>query len=375
MGIRFAKSIKLGDLVKVNISKSGLSATIGKKGASINLGSKGTYLNLSPSITGISGTGVSYRKKLTGGFSSLIGKLSNKDSSSKNNAQDEKFVERNDSKENVEDIINEYEDNLNKCIGIHKYADKILTETEFDKHISNLENESLKEIYSQSKEGNEEVIESLIGSFLSEFDFAYPISANYELEDEILYVDLDLPEIEDLTNEYPVELKNKLSNKKKTQSQLKSEYANTVVSLSIYLTSEFFNISSYIKEIIISGYTTRRSSDGDKNDEYLYSIKYLRNEFENTDLTKIDDIFKFIDRFENRINVNKETFSFKSIKPFAMPSLEKVNNLVEEAIYGLKELGYKNSTINEILPKLNELKLENSGEYLKEALKLISTNK
>lgn len=375
MGIRFAKSIKLGDLVKVNISKSGLSATIGKKGASINLGSKGTYLNLSPSIAGISGTGVSYRKKLTGGFSSLIGKLSNKDSSSKSKVQDEEFVERNNSKENVEDIINEYEDNLNKCISIHKYADKTMTQTEFDKHISNLENESLKEIYSQSKEGNEEVIESLIGSFLSEFDFAYPVSANYELEDEKLYVDLDLPEIEDLTNEYPVELKNKLSSKKKTQSQLKSEYANTVVSLSIYLASEFFNISSYIKEIIISGYTTRRNSDGDKNDEYLYSIKYLRNEFENTDLTKIDDIFKFIDRFENRINVNKETYSFKSIKPFAMPSLEKVNNLVEEAIYGLKELGYKNSTINEILPKLNELKLENSSEYLKEALKLISANK
>ena len=37
MGIRFAKSIKLGDYLKINFSKSGVSATIGKKGASINL--------------------------------------------------------------------------------------------------------------------------------------------------------------------------------------------------------------------------------------------------------------------------------------------------------------------------------------------------
>ena len=64
MGLRFRKSIKLGNLVKLNISKSGLSATIGKGGASVNIGSKGVYANVNPSVAGIKGTGVSYRKKL-----------------------------------------------------------------------------------------------------------------------------------------------------------------------------------------------------------------------------------------------------------------------------------------------------------------------
>ena len=56
-----------------------------------------------------------------------------------------------------------------------------------------------------------------------------------------------------------------------------------------------------------------------------------------------------------------------------MPSVEKTNILIDEAVSGLKELGYKNAKINEILPKLNEMKLETSGEYLKEALKLLSS--
>ena len=32
MGVRFTKSIKIGNLLKINLSKSGVSATIGKKG-------------------------------------------------------------------------------------------------------------------------------------------------------------------------------------------------------------------------------------------------------------------------------------------------------------------------------------------------------
>ena len=62
MGVRFSKSIKLGNFLRVNFSKNGPSLTIGKKGASINIGGKGTYLNLSPSAVGVKGTGVSYRR-------------------------------------------------------------------------------------------------------------------------------------------------------------------------------------------------------------------------------------------------------------------------------------------------------------------------
>lgn len=61
MGIRFRKRIALGKLLRINISKSGISATFGIKGASVNVGQKGVYLN-----TGIPETGIYSREKMLG---------------------------------------------------------------------------------------------------------------------------------------------------------------------------------------------------------------------------------------------------------------------------------------------------------------------
>lgn len=58
MGLRFKKSIKILPGVSINISKTGVSATIGPKGKSINVGTNGIFGNL-----GL-GKGLSYRKKL-----------------------------------------------------------------------------------------------------------------------------------------------------------------------------------------------------------------------------------------------------------------------------------------------------------------------
>lgn len=372
MGIRFAKSIKLGDLIKLNISKSGISATIGPKGASINVGNKGTYLNLSPTVAGITGTGVSYRKKITGGYGSLLNKLTG-NKKEKNDTNDTAIEDKCEKLD--ESIIEEYEKNLESSINIHKLANKVSNKSDYEKKIESEEKDSIKEIYKLSLSGDEETIESLVGSLMMNLDFAYPVKVNYELEDNLLYVDLDLPEIEQLLQEYPTEVKEKIVNKKKTQSQLKQEYAYTVMSLSAYLSAEFFNLSPYIEEIVISGFTSRRNSTGDLCDDYLYSIKYTRDSFENTELDTIDNIYEFILSFENRINFNETNFTFKTIKPFEMPSVKKANSLIDECVAGLKELGYKNVIINEILPRLNESNFETSSEYLKEALKLISENK
>ena len=58
MGIRFSKSVKLGKYLRLNFSKSGVSASVGPRGASVNIGNRGTFLNLSPSLVGVNGTGI-----------------------------------------------------------------------------------------------------------------------------------------------------------------------------------------------------------------------------------------------------------------------------------------------------------------------------
>ena len=61
MGWRFRRSIKLFPGLKINFSKSGISATVGTKGASVTMGPNGTYVN-----TSIPGTGIYRRDKVPG---------------------------------------------------------------------------------------------------------------------------------------------------------------------------------------------------------------------------------------------------------------------------------------------------------------------
>ena len=372
MGVRFNKSIKIGSLLKLNISKSGVSATIGKKGASINLGSKGTYLNLSPSVAGLSGTGLSYRQKITGGYSSLLKKVTG---SSKEDKKEEK-----NKKQEVKEIeektidtnsIDEYEKYIEENINIHKYADKVLTKKQFDEKIESLESKASKDVYQLLIDGDEDTIESSVGAFLNNLDLNYEVKANYELEDNILYVDLDLPEIEEFKKEKPVLNKEKIEYKKLTNAELKEEYGKSVLSLGIFIAANFFNVSSYIEQIVLSGFTSRRNNDGDLVDEYLYSVKFTRNVYIESELDKLEDTYKFILQFENRINMSDD-YNFKQIKPYEIPSVEKANQIVLDAVAGLRELGYKNADINLIIEKLKDREFKDSSECLKEALKLLA---
>lgn len=65
MGLYFRKSVSLGGGLRLNFSKRGVGISGGVKGARISKGPSGTYMNLS-----IPGTGIYYRKKLSGSNSS-----------------------------------------------------------------------------------------------------------------------------------------------------------------------------------------------------------------------------------------------------------------------------------------------------------------
>ena len=62
-GLRFQKRLSIiPGLLRINLSKSGVSASAGPKGADINIGRKGVTTS-----AGIPGTGLSYRQKVGGG--------------------------------------------------------------------------------------------------------------------------------------------------------------------------------------------------------------------------------------------------------------------------------------------------------------------
>lgn len=59
MGFRFSKRITIVPGVRLNISGSGVSASVGPRGLSMTMGRNGTYLN-----AGLPGTGLSYRERI-----------------------------------------------------------------------------------------------------------------------------------------------------------------------------------------------------------------------------------------------------------------------------------------------------------------------
>ena len=61
MGLRFQKRIRILPGVYINLSKTGVSASVGGKGSTVNIGSSGKRM-----VTfGIPGTGLSYRTSLS----------------------------------------------------------------------------------------------------------------------------------------------------------------------------------------------------------------------------------------------------------------------------------------------------------------------
>ena len=59
MAWKFRKRLTLFPGFRINLSKSGLSATVGIRGLSVNVGKNGAFLN-----TGIPGTGIYDRKRI-----------------------------------------------------------------------------------------------------------------------------------------------------------------------------------------------------------------------------------------------------------------------------------------------------------------------
>ncbi|HEY4373747.1 MAG TPA: DUF4236 domain-containing protein [Burkholderiales bacterium] len=63
MGFRFRKTISLIPGVRLNISKSGVSASVGGKGETVNIGQDGHVRG----TVGAPGTGISYSDSISGG--------------------------------------------------------------------------------------------------------------------------------------------------------------------------------------------------------------------------------------------------------------------------------------------------------------------
>jgi hypothetical protein len=160
-----------------------------------------------------------------------------------------------------------------------------------------------------------DTIARVYGEITLPVDFS--VNTDYDEGKHIIYLDLDLPEIETMPHKKASELSSgKLSMKEKTLKELKYDYARCVTGMAFYLAGLAFNISTEIENVIVSGYTQRVSKKtGNEEEDYVYSVIFDRQKFSETNFVKIDPIIA-MQSFENRADINT-TFDMKTIEPLA----------------------------------------------------------
>lgn len=318
MGLRFHKSVSLAKGIRVNLSKSGPSLSLGPKGATLNISKRGVYAS-----AGLPGTGLSYRTKLGGPKRSSKSSGASEARSVGSGSSRSVAAERSRLSPDLEEqqrvwaeMQEESEKESREFIDIYKLAPQVLTADELSQHLSAAAfttGEQGQRALEATLSTDDEVMADLVEEWLSNLEIPATVSAQIGCEDGHLYLDLDLPEIEDLPQTTTRQLASgQVKVVDKTQKQLKEEYAICVLGLAFFMAANIFNLNANIVEVTVSGYTQRRNKDGDMTDDYLYSARFPREQLRATTVTNpIEDI----NAFESRFKLGP-TFSFGSINPY-----------------------------------------------------------
>ena len=172
------------------------------------------------------------------------------------------------------------------------------------------EKEKLRKLLSNDRS----TIDQEISDWLSNIEFPFDFDVQYDISDGCILLDIDLPEIEDMLDVKPKELSSGIVKMvKKTQAEIKEDYSDCVFGLALFFASHIFGIAVAIQNITVSGYTQRRNNNWEVVDDYIYSIKFTREEFKTLDLDKNPATNCL--KFENRCN-QLASKQFKAIEPY-----------------------------------------------------------
>ena len=354
--MRFRKSIRLCKGVKLNLSKSGVSLSTGIRGLSLTTSKKGMWLN-----TSLPGTGLYDRKKIAsfGGkkkddkksasakkqgnvaLPSAAAKQPNIDADQFNQAiiavenihllplpgeneaaaQPTPAANARPTMDSVREALRrEAEGKFKPTLWsfkakVEEYIAANI-DARYEAAMSEWEN---REMVQAVREDNALKNETALDDFLANAVLPVECDAQYEFDPATgaLFLDIDLPEIEDMPDEKAVVGENgEVKIAKRTQNEIRAGYANCVLGIGVYFAAGIYKLSDEIDDIVVSGYTQRRDSEGDMEDVYIYSVRFTRREFEGVGHTKMPP-YDFCMGFENRMNATS-TMLLKEIKPFEM---------------------------------------------------------
>jgi len=232
------------------------------------------------------------------------------------------FFRRKKRKEYVNKRIDSYFENAIKDWQNKKYNFE-QSEIEREKIINEknlkLFNDKKKEFNLTFKPNKDYLLKKLEQEF-SQIKLPIEFSVSFEISENLdkVYIDVDLPEIEDYPKKKSQILStNKLSVKNKSIKAKKLDYFKSISAISIYFASIVFSISPKISDVIISGYTQRlNKASGNIEDEYVYSLKFDYQNFKNLNIDNISPELT-IKSFDHRLK-HTAKFDLRKIEPFKL---------------------------------------------------------
>jgi hypothetical protein len=179
-------------------------------------------------------------------------------------------------------------------------------------------------IFSERIRSDAGFMEQVLGEALDALDWPRETLISYEIDPSrhTVWLDVDLPEIEDLPGREASLSANgqRLLIKQKAQSRLRQQYAEHVHGIALRIGGTVLATLPGVQRVVLSGYSQRLDqATGVTGDDYLYSVEFDRAGFTRIDfsaLEKVDPV-EALAAFNHRRKMSK-TGVFKPIEPFSV---------------------------------------------------------
>lgn len=308
MPIRFRKSIKILPGVRLNLSKSGISVTLGGKAFSLNLGKQGTYANVD-----LPGSGLVYRTRLGG---------------KKGNGDVQQDVTIGLNEDGTLHLTDEDGNELKeKDAAAFLKTNKKEVVAWLEESCGRVNADTLTLIHChrttpapQNSGPSPDDPQIALAKQIEAIPWPRETNVSFEIEGDIVLLDVDLPEIEDMPDVQATVNKTalRLVFKDRSQTQRRQEYQTHVHAVAFRLIGEIFATLPEVSMVVLSAYSQRPDRrTGHVGDEYLLSVRVTRDQWTQLNFANLDaiDVVACFDLFEVRRKMSKSG-DLSPIEPF-----------------------------------------------------------
>ena len=181
--------------------------------------------------------------------------------------------------------------------------------------------------------GDQETVNEGIETRLEQLNLKYPYDLDLKAQTrDYVYVDLDLPEIEMIPHKKAVLNRNgEVELRFKSQKDIRYIYLQLVFGYALVISTAIFNAAPLMEEVVVSGYTQRRNSEGILQNEYVYSIAFERSKMTSVSNFNVDAYNYCTTMFKSVCYVQSNGL-LKQIAPFSVGERHIGRSIAERAV-------------------------------------------